>query len=488
VKLCFGAFIKVLRICAKPHVYDKTLCPAVIRTVDPSYADTLANNRGAVSRLFSCNGNLTVSQDKVEHADINLIADGMAREVIPLLDEDKIPLAILALQDMVQSSVDSDNVPIGKLKKSEIVNARLVRTADFFANIFLYTATAVRNDEGLATIGDVNEDYVLGFSSRKNEIQINSEDIIENQELECTLEDPSFDDVFKRIDDNSSLRLKNQSGLNFYYLDISDSAFDYMPLNEFLFDSAGVYVYSRTQIQEFKEKKHESIVVAKALRQMQQNGLPDERGSGNELGEMLVYSFLEGGLHAPKLLSKVEISTSSRYFNSQSDSVHLLKRKVNGKVSYQLVFGASSICGDLMEAIDHAFEILLVIKSGKFRERGMVNNTLMNHTFDEETTKVLKKILVPDGRKEDGPDMAFGIFIGYTLGITADNNDEFRTESVKKMKADIRSVIPYIRRKISELNLGMHSYYFYFLPFNDAENDKKEIMNELLLGGARING
>ena len=81
--------------------------------------------------------------------------------------------------------------------------------------------------------------------------------------------------------------------------------------------------------------------------------------------------------------------------------------------------------------------------------------------------------------------MAFGIFIGYTLGITADNNDEFRTESVKKMKADIQTVIPYIRKKIYELNLGMHSYYFYFLPFNDAENDKKEIMNELLLGGAR---
>ena len=30
----------------------------------------------------------------------------------------------------------------------------------------------------------------------------------------------------------------------------------------------------------------------------------------------------------------------------------------------------------------------------------------------------------------------------------------------------------------------MHSYYFYFLPFNDAEKDKKQIMDELLLGGA----
>jgi hypothetical protein len=41
------------------------------------------------------------------------------------------------------------------------------------------------------------------------------------------------------------------------------------------------------------------------------------------------------------------------------------------------------------------------------------------------------------------------------------------------MKTDIQTVIPYIRNKITELNLGMHSYYFYFLPFNDAENDNK---------------
>jgi hypothetical protein len=486
VKLCFGTFIRVLKICAKPNVYDKTLCAAVLKTIDPTYADLIRDDGPTISKLLSCKYNLNgIPIDEGLQADVVAVANGMANEVIPLLDEDKIPLAILALQDMVRDSVESDSVTIGKIQKTEIVNARAVIPADFFANIFLYTVVSVKNRAGEASIDDVTEEYVSGFSSKRNEIQIHTEEVIENQRLECTLGDINFDDVFKRVDDNSSLGLKNQSGLNFYYLDISDSAFDYMPLSDFLFDSAGVYVYSRTQIQEFKDKKRESSIVAKALRRMQQNGKPDEKGSGNELGEMLVYSFLEGGLHAPKLLSKVEISTSSGYFNSQSDSVHLLKRKVNGKVSYQLVFGASSICGDLVEAIDHAFEILLAIKSGKFRERGMVNNTLMNHTFDEDTTKVLKKILIPDGRKEDGPDMAFGIFIGYTLGITADSNDEFRTEAVIKMKTDIQTVIPYIRNKITELNLGMHSYYFYFLPFNDAENDKKEIMDELLLGSAR---
>lgn len=486
MKLCFGTFIRVLKICAKPNVYDKTICTAVLRTIDSEYADFIQDDGPTISKLLSCKYNLTgIPTDRVLQADVATISNGMASGVIPLLNEDKISLSILALQEMLRDSVESDNVTIGRIQKKEIVNAKKVKPADFFANIFLFTIASINNKEGAAYVDDVTEDYISVFSSKRNEIQIDTEEIVENLKLECTLSNLNFDDVFKRVNDDSSLVLENQSGLNFYYLDISDSAFDYMSLNNFLFDSAGVYVYSRTQISDFKDKKREQTIVAKALRRMQENGAPDEKGTGNELGEMLIYSFLEGGLHAPKLLSKFEISTSSGHFNSHSDSVHLLKRRVNGKISYQLVFGASSICGKIEDSIDNAFDVLQAIKKGKFRERGMVNNALMNHTFDEDTVKVLQTILVPGGREEDQPDMAFGIFIGYTLGIVADNNDKFRTESVKKMKADIQEVIPYIRKKISGLKLGMHSYYFYFLPFNDAENDKKEIMNELVLGGSR---
>ena len=52
-----------------------------------------------------------------------------------------------------------------------------------------------------------------------------------------------------------------------------------------------------------------------------------------------------------------------------------------------------------------------------------------------------------------------------------------------QMEADIKAAIPYIEKKVADLKLGMHSYYFYFLPFNNAEEDKKQIMDELLLGG-----
>lgn len=127
--------------------------------------------------------------------------------------------------------------------------------------------------------------------------------------------------------------------------------------------------------------------------------------------------------------------------------------------------------------------MLAAIKNGKAKERQMVDSTLFNHTYDNDTTELLRQILIPSKTRQAAPDMAFGVFIGYSIDVEADDNDGFRVECMKKMEADIKTAIPYIEQKVSDLNLGMHSYYFYFLPFNNAEVDKKLIMDELLLGG-----
>lgn len=50
------------------------------------------------------------------------------------------------------------------------------------------------------------------------------------------------------------------------------------------------------------------------------------------------------------------------------------------------------------------------------------------------------------------------------------------------MQEDIRRNIDYILQKISDNNLNLHSFYFYVLPFNDGETDKKDIMEAVLKG------
>lgn len=484
--LCFAALVKVLKVCSKPNTHNKTLCGALVKTIDEYYGGLLEANDSAVSRLLSCTDNLSPADviDPARSVKPESVSAGMQKYVLPLLDTEKIPLAMLALQDMALQSISEDDSKIGRMSRADLMLMISFNPAEFLSDVLLYTATEVANKTGKDTISLVTKAYVESFEECRDRITIESTAIVETEELDCTLKDSDFDVVFREVDHGEALSLKNKSGINLFYLDISDSAFDYMALNEYLFDSVGMYVYSRTQIQDFYDKKKVRSMGARALRLMKANGRPDQRGTGNELGEMLLFTFMEEGLHAPKLLSKVEISTSASRFNSKSDCVHLLKRKVNGETSFQLVFGASSISGKITDGIDAAFEVLAAIKNGKVVERQMVDSTLLNHTFDDETTAWLRQILIPNKARQAAPDMAFGVFIGYSLNVTADANDAFRRDAVKKMEADIRDVIPYIEKKVADLNLGMHSYYFYFLPFNDAEKDKKQIMDVLLLGGA----
>lgn len=484
MRLCFGAIIQTLRYCTKPKITNKVLCGAIVKTVNESYGCDLAEDDGAVGHLARCDHNL--SPDNVVTpaltADLSAVARGINRYVLPLLDDGKIKIAILALKAIALSDTIDADASIGRMKYSSLENMTTFNPADFFGDVFIYTATAVDNKSGKDTIGEITKEYVLSFGGSADTITIDNSVIVEMQELGCTLDGSDFDTVFREVEHPESLPISNSSALKLYYLDISDSAFDYAAIGEYLLDCASMYVYNRTQIKDFEDRHKIRTMGVKALRQMQANGRPDERGTGNELGEMLLFTFMEGALHAPKLLSKVEIVTTARQFNSKSDSVHLLKRKINGATSYQLVFGTSCINGDLKSGIDNAFSALTEIKSGRASERSMVDSTLLNRTFDSETTARLRQILIPSRDRTQAPDMAFGVFIGYSLGIECDDNDAFREEAVQKMKLDIKEIAPYIAQKISDLRLGMHSYYFYFLPLNDAEEDKRQIMSNLLGG------
>lgn len=54
------------------------------------------------------------------------------------------------------------------------------------------------------------------------------------------------------------------------------------------------------------------------------------------------------------------------------------------------------------------------------------------------------------------------------------------------MVLDISKHIEYIKEKIVSNNLDTHAFYFYIVPFNEAEVDKKEIMETVLKGDVVI--
>jgi len=485
VKLCFAAYTKVLKASALQKVTQKALCGAILSTVNKEYGHSIATDDNLVSRLLSCKDNLSPGC-VIEPARLlsrNALILAMGETVIPLLDSDKIPLAVLALKDMALSNLSEKDALIGSIRREDLLKQTTFIPSEFFADCLLYVINSVPNKDGRATIKQVTPEYIQSFEKLRKSISVETVRHVAPTELPKTLVAEDFDVVFKEIKHDCALECDNRSEVRLYCLDITDSSFDYGALSDYLLDCLGMYVYSRTQMKEFERTRKLRSVGLRALRLMQQNGAPDEKGTGNELGEMLLYAFIENGLSAPKLLSKVEIETTASQFRSKSDAVHLLKREINGQTQYQLVFGTSCINGDVQKAIDNAFCTILSIKRGKSKERQMVEATLFNQTFDSATTDQLRQILIPSKAKQSSPDMAFGVFVGYSLNLQCDNNDAFRIRAMEKMVADIKESIPYLTGKIAEFGLGMHSFYFYFLPMNDAENDKKQIMNDLLGGG-----
>ncbi len=78
------------------------------------------------------------------------------------------------------------------------------------------------------------------------------------------------------------------------------------------------------------------------------------------------------------------------------------------------------------------------------------------------------------------------MFLGYTLsGVTQNGKtvDTYQNDVLDKLKSDILNQVPFIESKISQYGLEGYSLYIYLLPFADADEDKKNIMDKLLQSG-----
>lgn len=288
-----------------------------------------------------------------------------------------------------------------------------------------------------------------------------------------------IDTVFSEVDSTKKLNLKNNNCLRLFYLDIFNNAFAYTGLHQLLQRNIGRYVFSRASIEQFKAEGDAEAIGLKAIELLRKANNPNDNGAGGELGEILLYLFLENKLDAPKLLSKVELKTSGNQYVFGSDGVHLLQ--LDNK-DFQLILGESKIKGDLNKAVDEAFESIGKVSSTPDNELRLIEKNILSESFDEQTTEFIKSLIVPLKRNTTiNVDNAFGIFLGYTLDLDSSqySNTEFRVAVKQKLKEDLNNIATYIESKINDSGLTGYSFYFYVLPFNNAKEDRASIINKL---------
>jgi len=477
-KLCFSSYYKIL-FQAKVNVNDETLFRSVIGPLfnddyDYNYdkgtighykkgANPAANLVGAAS-----NGNIESLS--------SFYADGLIKKLSP----DKQANIVLAIQDLLSSDTSLPDATIigdnSSFTKYSIISSSTFSLSTLLANVTMY-CLKIPNE----ATPEVNNSYLNTFDSRRNEIYFNDNTLRVNSQLVLTARQDAFEKTFFEVTHPGALTTPNQSIIKIYTLKFQNKEFSFREINTFILKNVGRYVFSRAKRNQYTVNEDFETIAFEAIKELKR--VNPSLSLGDHFSEIMLYSFLECALNAPKVLSKIELNKLSGTFNSSSSGVHLLPSNDLSVRNHQLAFGASKTINDLISAIDHAFIQVEEILANIDDEIELIDANILDSTFDRTTTDFLKKALVPNRGSLSYPDTSFGVFLGYSISLDGTdglNNRDFIDFLKVRMQTDILAAIPYIQTKITDMGLLSHSFYFYVLPLIDAEDNKDKIMNASL--------
>lgn len=301
--------------------------------------------------------------------------------------------------------------------------------------------------------------------------------------LDKSSNETGFKETFE-IKHLKDLELPNKNHLKIYALPISNSKFDYKNLKEIVANNIKNYVYSRREIKEAIEKNVADGLYAKALNKFRNIKNQKDNGSGSELGEILLYLFMECDLKAPKILSKMELKTNKNDYVKGADGVFLHSYNKDEYKVFDLVIGEAKIENQMSKAISDAIDSIKDHLEQEDFEVDLVNENIFKEKFDIEEAEELKKIIVPSNTKPKDivTNKAFGIFIGYSLNVDLNGISNINAIELieKEIEKNSESIVKNLKKKIKQNKWEKYSFYVYILPFNNAKDDRKDIMKYIL--------
>lgn len=269
-----------------------------------------------------------------------------------------------------------------------------------------------------------------------------------------------------------------QSNVNLHILNIESNRFIYEKLVDELRDIIVTYVHSNRRLKEFNENNPSFspkpfIGAIRKFRQYTSNE--------DELGELLLYAFLESGPGAPKLLSKMELKTDANDYIKGSDGIHLLED--NG--CYQLIFGESKMYADLLDGARNAFDSIAEFKTNGLKfESGLIDTHVINEMVSEDGYEKIKSILLPSRNNGPDLDLSFGIFLGFELPVNDStlsmSSKDFRLWVNSYVSERAYSVIETIKRRINSHKLFGHEFHIYIVPFTVIDETRTLLSNFIL--------
>ena len=479
-KLCLGSLLKVL---CQVRAVDKQSYFIVALF---SFLKDHERYKDDNFQIHLKSGKYNFSEvDEMINYDKEELVNHFKNKIIPLIKPAFYRQIIIAIRDILSEDDIDDLVVIGYdnvgYTKQDILHKKIFNLEETLSNVFYYCTVLVENRPFQANIKEVpNEDYVSSFNDKADEIIIDEAPKIVTSKIPSTLDKRQFDKVFKKISTEQIL-YPNSNEVSIFCLDILNSLIDYDKLKDFILDNIGNYIYTRARINNYKVEGREKSINQLATKIYNRKILHNPET--NHFNEILLYSFLECVLGAPKIYSKMELQFKSGEYNTFSSGIHVLSLR-NGSLPFnQFIFGASDTVDTLEKAVDNSFEQVNKVLSSSSNDFELIENTILHKEFDDDIVETLYSMVVPQkGSKTISYDRAFGMFLGYSISLSSEglSNDEYREAVKNKLETDVKNITEYIHKKINELNLENYSFYIYILPLNDAIIDKDVIIKEAL--------
>ena len=477
-KLCLGTFLKILS--QARNTKQNVLFKLVLSFIDTGDDYSDETNQGH----YKSGKNNLVNYDDLITCDKEQLVKYYKVKIIPCLKPDMHKCVVLAIRDVLKDDDIGDLTLIGYedgYTKQDIVNKAYFNFAELLANVFYYCVIGIPNQRIYQeNIKEVTNDYIVSFSSLEDTIEFEEAPKPITSKISYTLDPKRFDSVFKEIA-SSKLSLPNNNDIKIYSLEITNAQIDYEKVKRFIRGNIGRYVYSRAQRNNYELNGDLEAISSYAIDAYVKrvNRSPDT----NHFSEIMLYSFLECILGAPKIFSKMELQNKSGQFETFASGMHVLSMKKGMLPFNQLVLGASDTYDDLEHAVNNAFDQIERIAAGSSEEYDLLETSILNNEFDADMNQTLESMIIPKkGNSSSSIEKAYGIFLGYTINVdrTGLSNDEYLKNANEKMISDIKGIIPYIESKIGALSLSNHSFYIYILPLNDALSDKESIIKDAL--------
>lgn len=479
-KLCLGTYINILCQAKKSTTKQSVLIYNLFMflTTKQNYKET------SLQGHLKSGKNNFVDIEEVKSFDKKLLVSNFKNNIIPYLNPNLFREIILAFRKVLSEDDIEDTSIIGYEEegytKQDIMYKTYFNLEETLSNIFYYCAVLILNIPYKTNIKEISKDFVASFSSIADQINLEAESKIIASKIKPTIDKTKFEKVFTKIS-TVILPYANANEVSIFCLDILNSLIDYKDIEKFILNNIGNYIFNRAQRNNYKLDGEESSINVHAIRAY--NRKIERNPETNHFNEILLYSFLECVLGAPKIYSKMELQNKSEDYNKFSSGIHVLSLRKGTVPFNQFVFGASDTIESLETAVDNSFNQISNILSATNNDFDLLESSILGREFDAETNEILHSMIVPQkGSSISKPDKAFGIFLGYSISLSNDglSNEEYRIAVKSKIESDASSIKEYIFNKIKSLGLENFSFYIYILPLNNSELDKINIMKKAL--------